>query len=55
MHKIKDRAYIINLEEYELIATHWMALFVNAENVICFNSFGVEHIRKENSLGIKIL
>ena len=31
--KIKDGKYIINLDEFELIRTHWIALYVNAENV----------------------
>ena len=29
------------------MGTHWIALYVNAENVTHFNSFGVEHIPKE--------
>ena len=33
LSKIKDGAYIINLDEYESIGTHWVALYVNAENV----------------------
>ena len=41
------RAYIINPDEYESIGTHWIALYVNAENVTYFDSFGVEHIQKE--------
>ena len=45
--KIKDAAYIINLHEYESIGTQWIALYVNAENVTYFDSFGVEHIPKE--------
>ena len=45
--KIKDGAYIINLDEYELIGTHWIALYVDAENVTYFDSFEVEHIPKE--------
>ena len=45
--KIKDGAYIINLDEYESIRTHWIALYVNAENVTYFDSFGVEHIPEE--------
>ena len=45
--KIKDGAYIINLDEYESIGTYWMALYVNGNNVIYFDSFGVEHIPKE--------
>ena len=45
--KIKDWAYIINLDEFESIRTHWIALYVNAENITYFDSFGVEHIPKE--------
>ena len=45
--KIKDRAYIINLDEYSDIRTHWVALYVHNNNVTYFDSFGVEHIAKE--------
>ena len=45
--KIKDGAFIINLDECEPIGTHWIALYVNAENVTYFDSFGVEHILKK--------
>ena len=45
--KIKDVAYVINLDEYKSIGTHWIDLYVNAENVIYFYRFGVEHIPKE--------
>ena len=45
--KIKHGTYAINLDEYESIGTHLIALHVNANNIICFNSFGVEHISKE--------
>ena len=45
--KIKDGAYIINLDEYESIGTHWIALYVNDNNVTYFDSFGVEHISKK--------
>ena len=45
--KIKDRAYIINLDEYSDIRTHWVALYVQNNNVTYFNSFGVEYILKE--------
>ena len=27
--KIKDGAYVINLDEFKLIGTHWIALYVN--------------------------
>ena len=45
--KINDGAYVINLDEYESIGTHWIALYVNGDKVIYFDSFGVEHITKE--------
>ena len=45
--KIKDGAYIINLDEYSDIGTHWVALYVQNKNVIYFDSFGVEHIPKD--------
>ena len=44
LFKIKDGAYIINLDEYESIGTHWITMYVNAENVTYIDSFGVEHI-----------
>ena len=44
---IKDGAYIINLDECSDIGTHWVALWVNNNNVTYFDSFGVEHIPKE--------
>ena len=31
--KIKNRAYVINLDEYSDIGTHWVALYVNNTNV----------------------
>ena len=45
--KIKDWAYVINIDEYELIRTHWIPLYVNANNIIYFDSCGVENIPKE--------
>ena len=47
LSKIKNGAYIINLDEYSDIGTHWVALWVNNNNVTYFDSFGVEHIPKE--------
>ena len=47
LSKIKDAAYIINLDEYKSIGTHWIASYVSAENVTYFDSFGVENIPKE--------
>ena len=45
--KIKDGQYVINLDEYSDIGTHWVALYVNNKTVTYFDSFGVEHIPKE--------
>ena len=42
---------------YKSVGTHWIALYVNNNNVTFFGSFGVEHIPKKlkNSLATKIL
>ena len=46
--KIKDGAYVINLDDYKSIVTHWIPLYVNNNNnVTYFDSFGVKHILKE--------
>ena len=45
--KIKDEAYILNLDEYESIGTHWIVFYVNYNSLTYFDSFGVEHIPKE--------
>ena len=39
--KINDRGYVINLYEYKSIGTHWINLYVNANNIVCFDSFSV--------------
>ena len=45
--EIKDEAYVINLDEYFDIGTHWVDLYVSNNYVTYFDSFGVEHIPKE--------
>ena len=45
--EIKDGAYVINLDEYSDIGTHWVTLYVDNNDVTYFDSFGVEHIPKE--------
>ena len=57
LSKIKDGAYVITLDEYCDIETHWVALYINNNNnndddnnnnrVTYLDSFGVEHIPKE--------
>ena len=45
--KIKNGEYVINLDEYHDIGTHWVAFYVNNKTVTYFDSFGVEDIPKE--------
>ena len=44
--KIKDEAYVVNVDEYSDIETHQAALYVQNNVVTYFDSFGVEHIPK---------
>ena len=46
-NKLKDGAYIINLDENSDIGTHWVVLYVKNNDVNYFDFFGVEHIPKE--------
>ena len=45
--KIKDGAYLINLDEHADTGTHWIALFCSGNEIVYFYSFGVEHIPEE--------
>ena len=45
--KVKDWAYIINLDEYKDVATRWIASFCNRSEIVCFDNFGVEHLSEE--------
>ena len=45
--KIKDGTYVINLDEYADVGTHWIDLFCNKNEIIYFDSFGVEHVPEE--------
>ena len=48
LHKIlKDGAYVINLDEYGDLGTHWIALFFNRNEIVDFDSFGVERVPEE--------
>ena len=51
--RIKDEAYVINLDEYSDIGTHWIALYVYNSDVTNFDSLSVEHIPKEIKTFIK--
>ena len=42
--QIKDGS---NLDDKKSIRTHWISLYVNVDNVACFDSFRVEYLPKE--------
>ena len=44
---IKDGTYIINLDEYADVGIHWIALFCKENEIVYFDSFGVEHVPEE--------
>ena len=46
-NKVNENAYVINLDEYSDIGTHWVSLYMDSNGVTHFDSFGVEHIPKE--------
>ena len=54
-NKTMDGAYVINLDEYSDIGSHWIALYSLNNDVTYFNSFGVEIFQKKlkNLLEIK--
>ena len=45
--KLKKGAYVINLDHSKNTLTHWVVIFVKSNEVIYFDSFGVEDIPKE--------
>ena len=45
--KIKNGTYVINFDEFKPIGTHWIALYVNGNNIIYFDSFGFKYTPKE--------
>ena len=45
--KIKDGTCVFEFDEYADVGTHWSALFCNGNEIVYFDSFGVEHIPEE--------
>ena len=45
--KIQDKAYVINLDKYVNVWTHWFAIYVKSYVETYFDSFVVEYIPKE--------
>ena len=44
---LKNGAYVINLNHSKNTGTHWVVIFVKENEVIYFDTFGVEYIPKE--------
>ena len=44
--KIKDEAYVMNLDEYADVDTHWIVFYCANDEIVYFNSLGVEHVPK---------
>ena len=47
LKKIKDGAYVVNLDKYSDNGTHWITLYIQNNDVTYFDVFRVEHIPKE--------
>ena len=45
--QINDGTYVINLDEHKDTGTHWVALFCKNNEIVYFDSFGIEHIPEE--------
>ena len=45
--KIKDGTYIINFDEFADVGTHLIALYCKYDEIVFFDSFGVEYVPKE--------
>ena len=45
--EIKDGANVLIFDEYANADAHWIALFYNRNEIVYFDSFGVEHIPEE--------
>ena len=45
--KIKVGTYVINLDKYADVGTHWIDFFCKRSEIVYFDSFGVEHVPEE--------
>ena len=44
---LEKGAYVINLDHSKNTGTHWVVIFVKKDEVIYYDTFGVEYIPKE--------
>ena len=51
--ELKKGAYIVNLEHSKNTGTHRVVIFVKRNEVIYFDSFGVEHISEEIKMSLR--
>ena len=47
LKKIKDGAYVTNLDGHADVRTLWISLFCKRSEIVYFDSFGVEHVPEE--------
>ena len=45
--KIKDGAYLINLDDKKRKGTHWVSLLIDRNTATCVDSFGIEYTLQE--------
>ena len=45
--KIKNGAYVVNLDQYADSGTHWIGLYLKNNEAIYYDSFGAEYVPKE--------
>ena len=45
--RIKDGAYVINLDDKNIKVTHWVSLFIDRNIAVYLDSFGIEYIPLE--------
>ena len=45
LHRTKDGACVINLDNKNSKGSHWVSLFINKNKAIYFDSFGIEYIQ----------
>ena len=43
----EDGAYVINIDKYKDVGTHSIALFCSRNEIVYFDSFGVEYVSEE--------
>ena len=44
LSKIKDEAYVINLDDKKSKGTHFVSLFIDRNTSLYFDSFGIKYV-----------